>query len=91
MSSQLSTSLYVPLASLQIVDGADVVEAATRHEGATGRVGTAHYPAGAQRDSVHLVSGVAVPDYKLPVLGSADQMLRIAGPMESVYFREMAL
>ena len=51
---QLAADPHVALASLEAVDGAEVVEATARHVVAGGRVGTGHHPGRAQRDRVHL-------------------------------------
>lgn len=50
------------------IDGADVVQAPAGDVGPRGGVCARHDPGGSQRDGVHLVGGVAVPDYQLAVL-----------------------
>ena len=57
---QLAADPHVALASLEAVDGTDVVEASARHVAARGRVRTRHHPRGAQRDGVHLRDSVEV-------------------------------
>lgn len=79
MARQLSADPDIALSGLETIDGADVVQTPTGHEVPRGGVGTGHDPGGAQRDGVDLVSGVAVPNDELSVLGGADQ--QPAGPV----------
>lgn len=54
MSSQLTANTHISLTGLQIVDGADVVQAATC-DIVTGRgISARHHPRGAQRDGMDL-------------------------------------
>lgn len=68
MAGQFAGDTNVALASLETVDGADVVEAAAGDVRAGWSVRTGHHPTGAQRNRVHLVRGVGVPHYQLTVL-----------------------
>lgn len=54
VARQLPADPDVALASLQAVDGADVVEASAGHVVSRGGVRTGHHPGGAQRDGVYL-------------------------------------
>lgn len=54
---QLAAHTHVALAGLQVVDGADVVQAAAGHVVPRGGVGAGHDPGGAQGDGVHLEPG----------------------------------
>ena len=74
MAGQLPADPDVALARLQTVDGADVVEAAAGDVRARGRVGAGHHPAAAQRNGVHLVRRVGVPDDQLAVLRGGHQV-----------------
>lgn len=56
------------------VDGTDIVETSAGDEAPRGRVGAGHDPGGAQRDGVHLVGAVAVPDDQLAVLGGGNKI-----------------
>jgi len=51
---QLAAHADVALAGLQVVDGADVVQASARHVVPGGGVGARHHPGGAQRDGMDL-------------------------------------
>lgn len=57
MARQLPADPDVALASLQAVDGADVVEAPAGHVVPRGGVSAGHHPGGAQRDGVYLCIG----------------------------------
>jgi len=56
VAGQLTRHSHVSLPGLEAVDGADIVETATGHVGAGGRVGTCHDPGGPEWDGVHFVS-----------------------------------
>ena len=55
MPGQLAAHADVALAGLQVVDGADVVQASTGHIVPRGGVGAGHHPGGAQGDGMDLV------------------------------------
>lgn len=57
MSLQLLADSDIALASLEAVDGADVVETTTGHKAARRCVSTGHDPAGSQGDSMDLYTG----------------------------------
>lgn len=68
VAGQFAGHADVALAVLEAVDRADVVQAAARDEAAGRGIGTGHDPRGAQRNGVHFISGVRVPDNQLAVL-----------------------
>lgn len=68
VARQLARHAYVALARLQAVDAADVVQPSAGDVSAGRGIGAGHDPGGAQRDGVHLVSGVRVPHDELAVL-----------------------
>ena len=57
MSGQLATHTHIALAGFQVVDGADVVQAAAGHVVPRGGVCAGHDPRGAQRDGMDLDAG----------------------------------
>lgn len=54
MSGQLTADAHVALTGLQVVDGADVVQASTGNVISRRSIGACHHPGGAQRDGVDL-------------------------------------
>lgn len=54
MSGQLAADSHISLAGLQVVDGADVVQASTGDVVPRRGVGARHHPGGAQWDGVDL-------------------------------------
>lgn len=54
VSSQLTADAHVSFTGLQVVDGADVVQATTGNIVPRRGVGARHHPGGAQRDSMNL-------------------------------------
>lgn len=54
MSGQLAADAHISLAGLQVVDGADVVQATAGDVVPRGGVGAGHHPGGAQRDGMDL-------------------------------------
>ena len=61
MPGQLAAHADVALAGLQVVDGADVVQASTGHIVPRGGVGAGHHPGGAQGDGMDLVDSGGGP------------------------------
>lgn len=53
---------------VEVVYGANVVEATAGDKVTRGSVGTGHYPGGAERDGMDLVGSVSVPNDELAVL-----------------------
>lgn len=53
---------------VQIIDGANVVEATTGDKVSAGGVGAGHDPGGSQGNGVDLVCGICIPDNELAVL-----------------------
>lgn len=62
MTRQFPADPDVAFPSLQTVDGADIVQAATGHVVARGRVRTRHHPGGAQGNGVDLGEKVDASD-----------------------------
>jgi len=93
--SQLRIGLLrqvVVLAVGQAIDGAEVIEAAARHEVARGRIGASHDPRRAQGNGMDFIGGESVPNNELSVLRGRDQMARVvAGPVHGVDLAEVAL
>lgn len=54
VSSEFTTDTHVSLTGLQVVDGADVVQASTGNIVPRGGIGACHHPGGAQGDGVDL-------------------------------------
>ena len=75
----------------EVVDGADVVEAAAGDVIAARRVGARHDPGRPQRDGVDLVGRVRVPDDELAVLRGRHQRSPVRGPVHGVDLGEMPL
>lgn len=76
---------------VEVVDGADVVEAAAGDIVAARGVGAGHDPRGPERDGVHLVGGVGVPDDELAVLRRRHEVSPVRRPVHGVDLCEMAL
>ncbi len=79
----------VCLVVVKVVDGADVVQTAASDKVSRRRIGTGHDPTGAQRDSVHLVGGIGVPDDELSILRGRNQMPAIGGPVHGINLGKM--
>lgn len=54
---------------VEIIDGADIVEATASNVVTTGGVGAGHDPRRAQGDGVDFIGGVGIPDDELAILG----------------------
>ena len=54
MPSQLTADTHISLTGLQVIDGADVVQASTGDVVPTRGIGARHHPGGAQRDGMDL-------------------------------------
>lgn len=76
---------------VEVVDGADVVKAAAGDVVAARGVGAGHDPRGPERDGVHLVGGVGVPDDELAVLRRRHEVSPVGRPVHGVDLCEMAL
>lgn len=76
---------------VEVVYGADVVEATAGDKVARGGVGAGHDPRGAEGDGVDLVGGVGVPDDELAVLRGRDEVPAIGRPVHGINLGEMAL
>ena len=74
MAAELPADAHVALTRVQVVDRTDVIESAAGHERPGRRVRTGHHPARSQRDRVHFVGRIRVPDDQLAVLRSRYQM-----------------
>ena len=66
------------------VNGTDIVETTTSDEISAGCIGTSHDPRGSERDGVDLVCAVGVPDDKLTILRSRDEMPSVSRPVHGV-------
>lgn len=76
---------------VEVVDRADVIEA-TAGDVITARgICAGHDPGRAERDGVHLVGRVSVPDDQFTILGRRDQMSPISRPVHSINLGKMAL
>ena len=80
-----------PFPSGEVVDGADVVEAAAGDVIAARGVGACHDPGRSQGNGMDFVGRVGIPDDELAVLGGRDEMSTIGRPMHSVDLGQMAL
>mmetsp|Transcript_44876 Transcript_44876/g.124459 ORF Transcript_44876/g.124459 Transcript_44876/m.124459 type:complete len:423 (+) Transcript_44876:439-1707(+) len=79
---------------VEVVDRADVVQAAARDVPAPRRKRASHHPRGTERDRVDLVGGEGVPHNQLAVLRRRHQVARARLPLSPVHrvdFREVAL
>jgi hypothetical protein len=76
--------------AVEVVDRADVVETAAGDEVTGGGVRARHDPARAERDRVHLVGGVRVPDDELAVLRRGDEVAAVSGPVHGVDLGQVA-
>jgi len=92
MARELSRDACGPVPVLvEIVDGADVVETTAGHVVAAGGVGARHDPRGTERDGVHLVGGVGIPDDQLSILRRRHEVSPVGGPVHGIDLCEMAL
>lgn len=91
MAGKFSGDASGSVACGEVVNGTDVVKTATSDVVAAGSVGTSHDPRGSERDGVDLVCAVGVPDDKLTVLRSRDEMPSVSRPVHGVDLCEMAL
>jgi hypothetical protein len=89
--AQLPRDLDVPLFGAEIVDGADVVQSSAGDKVPRGGVRAGHDPGRAERDRVHLVRRVGVPDDELPVLRGRDEVPLVLRPVHGVDLGEVAL
>ena len=75
----------------EVVDRADVVKAAAGDEVAAGGIGAGHDPRRAQRNGVHLIRGVCVPDDEFAILRCGHEVPPIGGPVHGVDLGQVAL
>ena len=90
MPTQLSCHSRRSFPRREVVDGADIVKTAARDVVTAGRVCACHHPRGPQRDGVHFVGGVCVPDDELAILRRGDEVSAICRPVHGIDFGEMA-
>lgn len=76
---------------VEVVDGADIVEATAGNEVAARSVGAGHDPGGAQGNGVDLVGSVGVPDNELSVLRGRDKVPSVGRPVHGVDLGQMTL
>jgi len=75
----------------KFVDGAQVIQTTTRNIVPGRRVCTGHDPGRTKRNGVHFVGREGIPDNELAILRGADEVTGISGPVQSIYFAQMAL
>lgn len=90
VSWQLTRYAYIALACLQAINGADIIEPATRDIRSGGSVSARHHPRRPQRYRVHLVRRVAVPHDQLAVLAGGHEVPRVAAPVHRVDLGEVS-
>ena len=91
MTGKFSGDAGRAVASGKVVNGTDVVKTTTSDVVAAGRVGASHDPRRAERDCVHLVGGVCIPDDELTILRGGNEMSPVRRPVHRIDFGEMAL
>ena len=87
MSGQLTAHADVALAGLQVVDGADVVQASTGHIVPRGGVGAGHHPGGAQGDGMDLADTGGGPQEISGESNLVAMALRLLGDRGSIETR----
>lgn len=91
MAGEFSGDTSGTVACREVVNGTNVVKTTTGDVVAARSIGTSHDPRGSERDGVDLVCAVSVPDDKLAVLRSRDEVPSVSGPVHGVDLCEMAL
>ena len=89
MTGKFSGDAGRAVASGKVVNGTDVVKTTTSDVVAAGSIGTSHDPRGSERDGVDLVCAVGVPDDKLTILRSRDEMPSVGRPVHGVNLGQM--
>lgn len=90
MSGQLTTHTYIPFTSLQVVNGANVVQTTTGHIVPRRCICTGHDPRGAQGDGMDLVGGVAIPDDQFTILRGTYEKPGICAPVHGIDLSQVA-
>lgn len=91
MSTEFASALDIgAILAVQVVDRTDVVQTSTGNVIARWRICAGHDPTRPERDGVHFIGCVSVPNDEFSILRGGNEMSSVGGPMHGINFGEMA-